>query len=559
MRRLLSAGLAALCLTGTTLAGDWYIGAADPNELAVIDTDTYVDGDIYLVNHGRLLVVNDAVLTVAGNVVLLDDAALGIQQAGLRFPQPYSYASAVMALGRATVYLADAVVDSNYQSCTFVLAESAQAYFERVVVDPGFITWGLHDTASATLTDCTNAGEFLQMGANQLLISGCDSVLFWLTLPDGATVDVTLPPPGDVAGFSIDPTTPWASGIPYTFQMINCTNVNWASMARSGSRAIYRDSELLVSGVIFERDDQVEVAGLSNHVTLVDRQFQWGDVNLHFVNTRVGAWNYYVQGQTHLTLRSCVFGEIGVEQQGQAEVIESLCDGAGGHIFANDEGQIVLFRSTNLSQTLAGGQAVIVAANTALLDQRTIARDNGTLLLVNTATVGQPQALDAANIVRAEIEPVSATSGETVVIRGTAELLPGPQSGVEIVGYELDWGGGHEPTVWTPIAYGLHEVPPGGELGVWETCGRVPGVYTTRLRVLVGDEPIDAYAVNTIIEPPGGVCLGDLNCDGGVFLSDLSILLSGYAVDGSGDLDGDGDTDLTDLSLIMANWENICH
>jgi hypothetical protein len=53
-------------------------------------------------------------------------------------------------------------------------------------------------------------------------------------------------------------------------------------------------------------------------------------------------------------------------------------------------------------------------------------------------------------------------------------------------------------------------------------------------------------------------CVGDLDGDRYIGLSDLSELLAGYRVDDRGDLDCDGDTDLSDLAALLANYGMAC-
>jgi hypothetical protein len=67
----------------------------------------------------------------------------------------------------------------------------------------------------------------------------------------------------------------------------------------------------------------------------------------------------------------------------------------------------------------------------------------------------------------------------------------------------------------------------------------------------------------TGIIPVPGTRVGDLNGDGAVDLSDLTVLLahfgtpSGAALE-DGDLDGDGDVELTDLSILLTHFGESC-
>ena len=55
-------------------------------------------------------------------------------------------------------------------------------------------------------------------------------------------------------------------------------------------------------------------------------------------------------------------------------------------------------------------------------------------------------------------------------------------------------------------------------------------------------------------------CVGDLNGDNVVDLTDLAILLSDFDCTSGciGDVDGDLDTDLTDLAILLANFDLTC-
>ncbi len=74
--------------------------------------------------------------------------------------------------------------------------------------------------------------------------------------------------------------------------------------------------------------------------------------------------------------------------------------------------------------------------------------------------------------------------------------------------------------------------------------------------VTTGASDISAARVNdagAIGPPPAGV-IGDLDGDGIVAASDLSMLLSQWGGAGSGDLDGDGTVGAADLAMLLGNW-----
>ena len=62
--------------------------------------------------------------------------------------------------------------------------------------------------------------------------------------------------------------------------------------------------------------------------------------------------------------------------------------------------------------------------------------------------------------------------------------------------------------------------------------------------------PADLYVAR--LHEPGRSA--DLNGDGQVDLTDLSILLASFGADPGGDIDGDGATTLSDLAILLASF-----
>ena len=74
----------------------------------------------------------------------------------------------------------------------------------------------------------------------------------------------------------------------------------------------------------------------------------------------------------------------------------------------------------------------------------------------------------------------------------------------------------------------------------------------------LADGCITALQITGVSPEPS--CIGDLDGDLDVDLTDLALLLSDFDCTSGcvGDVDGDGDTDLTDLALLLANFDQAC-
>ncbi|HHN77502.1 MAG TPA: hypothetical protein ENK11_02345, partial [Phycisphaerales bacterium] len=460
-----------LTIPAVARGNDLVIGDT-PGEVLVVDSLLTVDGSLVVINDGRVELGTNGVLRVTDEIQLAGDGTLIGAGGRIEFPQTYDYESQLLVWDRGTLDLSGTIIDGGGRS--FSVAVGASVVFNNVEVVDGFATWAIFDGGDVALSDVVNTGEFLQLGPSSLSMTRCDFVLFWLTLPDGSVVDTALPPPGDVALFELNDQTPWASGIPYTTHIEDCTQTMWAVMARDGADSTIRDSQLRVVGSIFENDDAIEIVGLANGAVLADSTFQWGRVRHRFVNTSVQTWNLYAWQQTDLTIRTSVVGEIFSEDQAIVTVEQSVCDGTGGHIETSGQGQLFFLHSLCLTQLTSLDDSLVVAANSSFLSPTVDATDGAIIAFYNTPTFGDPRAHDAAVIFDVAIEPLEATRGDTVPIMGAARVIRGPESPIDFVSYGVAFSDG---AGWSLIDGPVGDPTPDGVLAEWNTAAVAPGQY----------------------------------------------------------------------------------
>jgi hypothetical protein len=524
-----------------------------PGEVLIVSGVLPIEGDLEIVNDGRVEILPTGTLRVNGGINVYDTGVLTGIGGRIEFEQSYSYESQFLVWDQGLLDLDGTVVDGD--GFAFSIAAIASVVWAGVEVEDGFATWALFLGADVSLSDVTNAGEFLQLDASALSLVRCETVLFWLTLTDGSSVDTTLPSSGEVALFEINESTPWATGLAYTTRIEACTDTLWAMMAREGSSAIIRDSELRVVGSLFERDDTIEIVGLANGVSMTDSTFSWGGIEERFVNTTVQTWNFYARGGTDLSVRNCIFGEIFSDDQASVWVEQSICDGSGGHIELAGQGQMYFLQSLCLAQVLVRENSVFIAGSSSFASPIIDVIDDALVAFINSPIFGDPRAGDRGTIFEVAIDPLMATRGDLAPITGSARTIAGPASPYAFVSYDVEFFDGQAwvridgPTT-TPIAQGV--------LAQWDTGPVAPGEYPIRLALTHsgGGDPVFAEAFS-IINPLA--CPVDLNGDGVLNFFDVSAFLSSFGAGNlAADLNGDGVLNFFDVSAFLTAFAGGC-
>jgi len=535
------------------VAGVGMVIGDTPGEVLVVSGTVRIQGDLQIIGDGRVEISPTGTLDVAGAIEIFDTGALVSTGGRIELEQTYDYESQILVWDQGSLDLLGGVVDGDGYS--FSMAVLASVVWEGVEVANGFATWAMFIGADVSLSDVTNAGEFLQLDASALSLVRCETVLFWLTLPDGAVVDTTLPSAGDVALFELNESTPWATGIPYTTRIEDCTETMWALMALDGSSATIRDSQVRAAGSIFDRGETIEINGLTNGMTMTDSSFSWGGIQTRFINSTVQTWNFYARGQTDLRVQSCIFGEIFASDESVVTVLQSICDGTGGHIETSEQGQMFFLQSLSLTGVTVNGGSVFVAASSSFMSPAIDATGDSIVALYNSTTLGEPRAKDSGTIFLVGVNPLIAVRGEVVPITGSAKMIVGPTSPFAFVSYDVEYLSDQgwtmiEEAATTPVGLGV--------LAQWDTGGVQAGEYPIRVSLIhsVGGDPIRAESGATINAPD---CVADMNGDGTLNFFDVSAFLSSFGAGNlAADLNGDGVLNFFDVSAFIEAYEEGC-
>lgn len=139
----------------------------------------------------------------------------------------------------------------------------------------------------------------------------------------------------------------------------------------------------------------------------------------------------------------------------------------------------------------------------------------------------------------------SPSAGATV--SGTANLSASPTDAIGVAGVQFQVDGVNQGTEDTTSPYSLS----------WNTTGVTNGTHTITAIARDAAGNTTTSAAVTVTVAGGGAIQGDLNSDGHVNITDLSILLSHYgqsATASQGDINSDGTVTILDLSTMLSHY-----
>ncbi len=484
---------------------DLIVGDDDPNETVTITGSFFLNGNLQIINNGRLI-LDDADFQINGNIEVSGTGELIATGGSFEVIQTFTYEHNIVIFETGLFKLDSVQFSSSGQSWGVTATNNGEYILKNSVITDGFITTGLIEQASAQITGSQLPGEFLCFGENDLVFKNNDWLLFWLVLADSSVIDLALPDDSLLIGWQFDESQPGVSGISYSVTIDSSTNVNWGLVSQSGSDATFRNTNFRVSGLMFNDPDSIVVQNITNGSHYSDVMIDVPDRNLHLIDSDVQTWNFYPFRNSKVTVRNSIFGEMITSDSAFALIDNSVCDGSGGHLEASGLSTIIVFRSIINSQILSRNYSVLAGMNSAFMGTEIVSNDYSVIAILNTQYLTTLTTNQSSVIFNEQLPPVEGIAGTNVAINGTAQLFVGPESTVQFEGYKVFYSPDPENPDWTDTD-GLHlQQVENDTLAIWNTEGLSVGNYPLALAVYhtLGDSiPLFSDArldINTLVD-----------------------------------------------------------
>jgi hypothetical protein len=485
-----------------------------PNDTLVITGNYFNNGPILVFNDG-VLIFENAVATILGDVYVFQHGSLFADSSNLNFPQQYYYQRSLFFADSSFGNIQNTTLDYGGLSHNLIIAQNAELNMQDIIFN-GWTTAGTFENPVVTANGLNQGGEYIIYGNADVSFTNTTTLLLWYHLPQVAVVDYAFPPGGSVSNYVFNNSIPNINGIDYSLSLTNCNDVMWGLMPVNGSDVTISNSTLRTIGAWFERGDSVNVSGLVNNSAYTNFIAPLTDRYLHLINTQVQTWSLYVFDSSFINLTGCIVGEVG--SQGTSQIIAQnvFCDGTGGYYWATDQSFSVAGGSSVSSNVRSERNGLMIFGYGSVNGTAT-AIGNSLLVVVQSSSPQDPVPYDGSVAWYAKINGITPSFVDTfVIINGSAWIDQGP------LGSFMDFGSYH--LSYSPSSGGSY-TPIGGAstneihnsiLGTWDTHGLTPGTYNLRLTSLnnFGDS-VDAVIQVTLLPS----ILSD-----GVFVTDESLI-----------------------------------
>ncbi len=441
------------------------------------------DGPVLVYGDG-ILIFNNAQAFINGDIIVWGTTGrLEIINSTITSPQAYIYQRSMIAAGQAHINIENSTLNYSGLSHNLVITDSAKVSWNNVTKS-GFTTCGMWNKAEIDIDGTPQAGEFIMMHGTKASFAHANTVLIWHHIPDTGVFNMTFPAGDTVPAFQFSNANLGVQGLYYEYTIDTCTDVMWGLMPEPGSQTHITNSELRTIGLWFKNQSGFQVSGLVNSSQYANFTAPLNDRNLVLVNTFVRTWSLYMFENAQGQVDNCIVGEIGVFGNSDVEVNNSMIDGSGGYIFAEDVSKIVNGFSYLSCDLQSKDNAFAFLAYGAQNWGRCIAMDKSLMFIIQSNLTAEPEFYNDAMVWYVKLEGgATLNTGAINDITGSAWI--DKASGyypIDFSHYAVDYKHADSAN-WLPVCGPVYAEVRSGVLGTWNTSGIMPGSYLLRLRM----------------------------------------------------------------------------
>lgn len=451
-----------------------------PGETLRITGSYQIDGNIILINDG-VLIVKNANLTLKGSILGNNNSEVLIDSSYIFFPQVHIYQYGIFLYDSSYFEMKNTEIFGNFMPLNFGLTGNTIVNMIKNNFDNAFFTTVLFGASELTLNGGNLPGEYIMMDSSKAHFKNIDSLLLWLHLTDGSSVDIQFPE-GFLTNFIFDSTLPNVSGIKYHVDIDSTSGVMWGLFPSSGCNAFIRNSEIRTIGIFLEHTNNDTLRNLINEsfynyykLTLTDRNFVLDSSYVH-------TWSIYPWDTSFTVLNYSIVGEI--LSMGYSFIISHnfYLDGSGGHLEATDNSVNIVYLANLTCDVITHLNGIQLIAYSSQLYGSMWVRDNSTLALLQSEYASPPVLYDSAYLIVGKIDRLTGyNTNDTLYIIGDAYADKGPlnQTNFDLDHYTLHYKYIND-TLWNLIGYYNLEKR-NDTLGKWITQGLNEGIYFLKM------------------------------------------------------------------------------
>lgn len=468
----------------------------EPGRADIVIGDTpaetlYITGTFF--NEGNILVLGDGVLKIKnadfnlnGDIYVFGGGKATADSSALNIIQYYIYHHSIVLADSGEFFITDCNTGFNGYQISIAVTGQGELRMTRVT-NRDWITAGLYQSGRAILDRVGITGEWLFSNSCYARFHRVSDLLTWYFFENGSNVTINFPEGDSTRSFYIDSTRPGVSGVDYHVEIDTSSNVMWAAIPLTGSTVIIDSSTLRTTGLMFYGRDSI--TGLVNNLYYLDWTLPVTDRVFRLRSTTIQTWNIYPTDSAMFQVRSSIFGELCAYANSFAQIMNSFCDGSGGHIEASGNAINFCFMSSLSCDVISKNRGLLVMGYTSMTMGNIWATGASIMIIVNAQFPEDPIPSDTAIVFVACVTgPSSGRVDDTIPIAGSAWIDPGPYNPQDFSFYQLFYRPTGDST-WIPIGDSQFIETRHATLDYWNTVGLPEGPYDVRLilKDLTGD------------------------------------------------------------------------